>query len=375
MRHYRSFGWIGLFLLGAVLIGCTSSKSATPANESKAFPPPPSDEKSEKNSGTSEADNSSTKKSLRPKFDGELALKLIQKQCDFGPRVVGTPAHQKCQEFIATEMKKYADEVVTQDFKYRNMPLSNVAGVFYPKGSKEPSVSPIVILAHWDSRPIADGPNSEESRKNPPYLFGTGGWNRKNPLPAANDGASGVAVILELARILKEQKPNVGVILLCVDGEDYGDFRATGPNGEEGDGVLLGSRYFAENFRKTKSFGQPTFGILLDMVGAKNLVLPREMVSDQFAANINEKVFAIAQSLGYKETFRYEDTQQVEDDHVPLNKAGIPTIDLIHPLPFSEYETKGYRYWHTVQDTPDKCSAKSLKIVGETVAEVIYREK
>lgn len=308
----------------------------------------------------------------RPKFDGDRAFAYLKKQCDFGPRYLGSEGHEKCRDYFVAEMKKYADEVVTQDFKYRNMPVSNVIGVFHPAGETKPSASPIILLAHWDTRPIADGPNSPESRKAPAYRYGPNGWNRINPILGANDGASGAAVLLELARLFKEQKPTVGVLLMFVDGEDYGDFRA---NNSEGEGVFLGSRYFAANFRKNKSLGQPVYGILLDMVGGKNLIIPREMESQNYAPGTNEKVFSTAQRLGYGDIFRFHETQQVEDDHIPLNNAGIPTIDLIHPLPFSPYERTGYYYWHTLKDTPENCSAKSLKVVGEVLTEVIYSEK
>jgi hypothetical protein len=306
----------------------------------------------------------------RPKFDGERAWNYIKKQCDFGPRALGMPGHEKTKDYLVEELKKYADKVLTQEFTYRKMPVTNIAGIFYPAGAKEPSTAPILLAAHWDTRPIADGPRSAEARRNPPFQYGPKGWNRLSPIPGANDGASGVAVLLELARLFKQQKPTVGVVILFVDGEDYGDFQA---NNGEGDGVFLGSRYFAQNYRKTLEYGQPFYGILLDIVGGKDLIIPRE---EAFSPpEINEKVFRIAQTLGYGNIFRFDESHQVLDDHVPLNQAGIPTADLIHPIPFGQYESRGYIYWHTLSDTPDKCSSKSLKAVGETVAEVIYREK
>jgi hypothetical protein len=325
-----------------------------------------------KESGTSPSVGTSSNTGIaRPTFDGERAFAQLKKQCDFGARPLGSDAHEKLRDYLVAEMKKYADETVTQEFKYRGMPVTNVIGVFYPAGSKEPSKSPVLLMAHWDTRPIADGPFSSEMRSGKPFQYGPNGWNRTTPIMGANDGASGVAVLLELARLFKEKKPTVGVVLLLDDGEDYGDFHA---NNYQGDGVVLGARYFARHFHENKAFGQPNYGILLDMIGAKNLILPREAISQQYAPGTNEKVFDIAKSLGYSDVFRYQETQQVDDDHLPLNEAGIPTIDLIHPLPYNEYQTTGYVQWHTLQDTPDKCSAKSLKIVGETMAEVIYRE-
>ena len=310
-----------------------------------------------------------TEKLKRPVFDGDLAFKSLEKQCGFGYRYLGTPGHKKCLEYLETEMKKYADKTILQEGKYRDLPFTNVIGVFYPEGKQAPAKLPVLIVSHWDTRPVADGPNSPAAAGG--FRFGEKGWNRLAPILGANDGASGVAVILELARLLKEQRAKTGVILVLVDGEDYGDFR--GNNGE-GDGVLLGSTLFAQKYKTYPEIGQPAYGILLDMIGGKNLVIPKEENSQQFAAAANEKVFGTAQALGYGEVFRFNETQSVEDDHIPLNRAGIPTIDLIHPLPYGDYALRGYFFWHTQSDVPSKCSAKSLKIVGETVAETLYRE-
>jgi hypothetical protein len=367
-------------VLGA-LVGCHETPGA-PATEAPAVATAASGKETggasaapnpAKENGTSPSvETSSNTGTKPPAFDGERAFALLKKQCDFGVRPLGSDAHEKLKDYLIAEMKKYADETVTQEFKYRGMPVTNVIGVFYPAGAKEPSQSPVLLMAHWDTRPIADGPFSSEMRSGKPFQYGPNGWNRTAPIMGANDGASGVAVLLELARLFKEKKPTVGVLLLLDDGEDYGDFRA---NNNQGDGVVLGARYFATHFRENKrAFGHPNYGVLLDMIGGKNLILPREEFSQQYAPGTNEKVFEIAKSLGYGDVFQRSATQQVDDDHIPLNQAGIPTIDLIHPLPYSEFEKTGYVYWHTLQDTPDKCSAKSLKIVGETMAEVIYRE-
>jgi hypothetical protein len=132
----------------------------------------------------------------RSKFDAERAFAALKKQCDFGPRHLGSEGHAKCRDYLVAEMKKYADEVITQDFTYRGMPLSNVIGVFHPAGASKPTSDPVILLTHWDTRPIADGPNSPESRKVPAYQYGPKGWNRTNPIPGASDGASGAAVLL-----------------------------------------------------------------------------------------------------------------------------------------------------------------------------------
>ena len=308
----------------------------------------------------------------RPTFDAARAFALLKKQCDFGPRVLGTAPHDKTRDYLTAEMKKVADQTVMQEFKYRGMTVSNIVGVIYPAGAKEPSKSPIVLMAHWDTRPIADGPFSSEANKSPAFRYGPKGWNRLTPISGASDGASGVAVLLELARLFHEQKPSVGVLVFLDDAEDYGDFEA---NNRNGDGTELGAKYFAAHYGETPAFGKPVYGILLDMVGGKNAIFPREDYSQQYAADINDKVFGIAQSLGYREAFPSALRQGVGDDHLSLNEKGIPTIDIIHPLPVPPYDKTGYTPWHTLQDTPENCSAKTLKIVGDVVAETIYREK
>jgi hypothetical protein len=301
-------------------------------------------------------------------FDAGRAFVLLQKQCDFGPRYLGTEAHQKTLAFLTTEMEKYADATVTQKFTYRGMPVTNVVGVFYAAGTKQPAKRPVLLLAHWDTRPIADGPYAGQGD----FVYGSKGWDRLAPIPGANDGASGVAILLELARLFKQKPPPVGVLLLLDDGEDYGDFRA---RGGEGEGVELGSRYFAAHYQEDSRFGHPDYGILLDMLGGKNMRIPVESYSQRVAPGTNEKVFGVARSLGYGDIFLQDQTQDVGDDHLAINAVGhIPTIDLIQPLPSPGGPEYAYMQWHTLKDTPENCSAQSLKAVGDTIAEVIYQE-
>lgn len=272
----------------------------------------------------------------RPAFDKERAFQLLTKQCEFGPRPVGSRAHRQTRDFLLEEMRKYADQTVAQNFTYRGMPLTNVIGLFNPQAKRS-----VLLCAHWDTRPIADQEIDPEKQK--------------QPILGANDGASGVAVLLELARHFKEQRPEVGVIIVLFDGEDYGDF-------EKDEGVFLGSRYFAKNHRGYN----PAFGILLDMVGDKDLDIYREGNSERFAPDINRKVFRIARELGYGKYLIDTLKFTITDDHIPLNQVGIPTIDLID---------FNYGPWHTLDDTPEHCSPESLAVVGNTVAEVVYRER
>lgn len=272
----------------------------------------------------------------RPQFDGAAAMELLRKQCDFGPRVPGTQAHVRTRDWLRSELEKVASRVILQDFQYRSIPMSNVVAFFNEKARRR-----VLLCAHWDSRPTADMEILPSKRR--------------QPVMGANDGASGVAVLLELARMFKEQEPRVGVVIALFDGEDYGDF-------EKDEGVLLGSRHFAANI---KSAGPLEYGILLDMVGDRDLRIYREGNSEARAKQINDMVFRIAGELGFRRYFPDYVRHTIIDDHIPINDAGVPCINLI------DFD---YAPWHTVEDTPDKCSPESLRVVGEVVAEVIYRE-
>ena len=362
--------------LGFLLLTAGIGSGCGEANPPVAAAPPPSAAASNAPTtvtpiATQTAAKPTPQAAAHPAFDSEKAFALLKKQCDFGPRVLGTEAHEKTKAFLVEEMKKYADTTLEQTFTYRNLTGTNIIGVFNPAGATLPASQPVLLLTHWDARPIADGPNSSETRRGIVFRYGPNGWKPTAPISAACDGASGVAVLLELARLFHEKKPAAGVVLLLDDAEDYGDFNA---NDFTGEGVELGAKYFSEHYKELKAVGTPAYGILLDMVGGKGAFFPREQYSQQNAQMVNDKVYGIAQALGYSRQFRSNETQDVGDDHIWLNKAGIPTIDLIHPLPLGDYAAKGYAYWHTTQDTPDKCSPQSLKVIGDVVAEVIYRE-
>jgi Zn-dependent M28 family amino/carboxypeptidase len=217
--------------------------------------------------------------------------------------------------------------------------MTNIFGRFQQNNPNR-----ILLLAHWDTRPRAE--RDEDSTK------------REQPILGANDGASGVAVLLEIARHLKETKPNIGVDILFVDGEDYG---------EEGDlsRYLLGAKYFAKNFHFEHP---PQFGILLDMVGDAELEIRKEKASQHFANDVVELVWNTANELGVTQFSELEGPSLI-DDHIPFNEAGIKCIDLID----FNYPNETKNYWHTTQDTPEHCSAKSLEAVGKVLLHVIYK--
>jgi hypothetical protein len=277
----------------------------------------------------------------RPQFDKDAAWKHLTKQVEFGPRVAGLPGHTACLNWMTGVLTPLADKVEKQEFSgnliIKRLPMANVIATW--KGTGAPAEG-ILLAAHWDTRPTAD-----EDRD--PVKVG-------KPIPGANDGASGVAVLLELARLLKQNPPPVPVTLVFFDGEDYGPGI---------DRMFLGSKHFATHLPP----GTPHQGALLDMIGDKELVIPKEGYSSQGAPEVQATVYSIAKRLGYAKQFPDEIGSPIMDDHLPLLEQGLKVIDLID----FNYGPN-HSWWHTHADTPDKCSAASLKTVGDVMAEWIY---
>ena len=273
-------------------------------------------------------------------FDGAKAFTYLQRQVQFGYRIPGTAAHEQTGDWILAQLKPRADTVWVQDIEHRmasgkTMHLRNFFARFRPQAAER-----ILYLAHWDTRPTADqAPDSADRRK---------------PVLGASDGASGVAVLLGVADALKAKPPTVGVDLLFVDGEDYGNFA-------DSNDVLIGSRWFAAH---QPAGYPPLFGVLFDMVGDKNLDINVEGNSQAAAPEVVDQVWKTANQLGYGDTFIPQVRFTLIDDHVSLQKAGIHAIDVVD---------FNYPYWHTTEDTMDKVSASSLQIVGD-VAMALVRE-
>ena len=280
-----------------------------------------------------------------PQFDAQKSFSYLEQQVQFGPRNPGSIGHIQCRDWLVSELKEYAGSVQTQDFEHfdsrldTTIQMSNIVASFNLKAGKR-----IMLCAHWDTRPRAD--RDVDSLQNVPIL-------------GANDGASGVAVLLEIARQFKMQLPEIGVDIVLFDGEDYG------PEGKL-DEYFLGSAYFVKKIGGYK----PRYAILLDMVGDAQLSLPIEYHSGRYAPELTEKVWSAAEELGYSE-FQRKTGTAVNDDHIKLIEAGIKAIDIID----FQYPDASHRYWHTTKDTPDKCSPQSLKVVGQTVLQVIYSEE
>jgi hypothetical protein len=273
----------------------------------------------------------------RGEFDGDVALSYAAAQMAFGPRVPNTDGHRRAGDWILEQLRTRADSVDVQGFTHvtvdgDTLRLRNFVARFRPEATER-----ILLLAHWDTRPRAD-----QSRN-----LG----DQQRPVPGANDGASGVAVLLGVADALKRRPPALGVDLLFVDGEDYGDF------GVYKD-VLLGSRHYAA----TAGPARPLFAVLFDMVGDADLRIPQEGNSARRAPEVVDRVWSKAEDMGYGRIFRPTVSGAVTDDHIPLLDAGFRAIDVI------DFD---YPHWHTTDDTLDKLSARSLKAVGDVAIALV----
>lgn len=283
-----------------------------------------------------------------PTFDGKNAFRFLKAQTAFGPRNPGSAHHEECKNYLAQELQRYADAVNLQPFPHtgyrgEHYTMTNVIASFNLKSTKR-----VMLCAHWDTRPQAD--MEQDAKK------------RSLPILGANDGASGVSVLLELARLFKHTSPPIGIDIVLFDGEDFG---------RSGDleNYFLGSTYFVHT--KSSSFN-PRCAILLDMVGDKTLLLPKEGYSAQFAPDIVRLIWESAHELGVSQFLDYVGGM-IEDDHIPLNNAGIPTVDIIDlDLVGGASAQPDRKYWHTLQDTPERCSPESLEAVGKVLVHLLY---
>jgi glutaminyl-peptide cyclotransferase len=305
--------------------------------------------------GSQDATEETVKLVASPAFNADSAYAFVKQQVDFGPRVPNTAAHKQCGDYLVATLKKYGFAVTEQAFTattYDGKALNarNIIGSFNPEAGKR-----ILLAAHWDARPFAD----EDS------------LHKTKPVPAANDGASGVGVLLEVARTLslQEKMPDVGVDIIFFDAEDWGNSdKAT----DKYSGYCLGSQYWAAN--KHNPNYTAYFGILLDMVGAKGAVFQKEGYSVQMAEGVVNNVWSIASRLGYSNYFIDQRGAAITDDHVPVNEvAKIPMIDIIHTQP-NNLSNTFFNEWHTTHDTMENIDPNTLKAVGQTLIQVLYQE-
>lgn len=291
-----------------------------------------------------------------PEFNADSAYVYIEKQMAFGPRVPNTEAHRACAIWLENSFRRFTPNVIVQKanlqaFDGTILDSKNIIAVFNPE-----SQSRILLCSHWDSRPWADHDPDPA--------------NRKKPVPAANDGASGVGVLLEIARQLSKHDPGTGIDLVLFDSEDYGEPQEM--QGTHEDSWGLGSQYWSKNPHVPGYMAR--FGILLDMVGGKDATFTMESTSMYYAPDIMRRVWAYADRLGYGSYFLNRKTGAITDDHVYVNEnLGIPTIDIID---YNQDRENGFfKYWHTTHDDMSNISKETLHAVGHTLLTVIYETR
>lgn len=302
------------------------------------------------------AENADTTVTNTPDFKADSAYSFIQEQCAFGPRVMNSEAHEKCGTYILNKFKGYGLTVMSQKATFKRydgleMPGYNIIAQLNPKAKTR-----ILIASHWDSRPWAD--NDPDSAK------------QKMPVMAANDGASGVAVMLELARLLKSEKLNIGIDFVCFDAEDVGVPQWEKNIKDDENSWCLGAQYWARHPHATGI----KFGILLDMVGGQGSHFYREGYSMRYASGVVDDVWQASKTAGFADFFSDENGGLITDDHLPVNRiAKIPMIDIIPYYPTGD---SGFGpTWHTTQDTPENIDPNTLKAVGQTLLQLIYNYK
>jgi len=298
-----------------------------------------------------------------PSFNADSAYAFIKAQCDFGPRDINSRGHDLCGEWIVSKFKEYGCKVTTQTatlagYDGTKLRSRNIMASINPEATTR-----ILLCAHWDSRPWADNdPDSANWRK---------------PILAANDAASGVAVMLELARIIGKSKDEkafnkqLGIDFVCFDAEDWGTPQWADV-ADNADSWALGAQYWSKNLPQGY---EARYGILLDMVGGVGAKFYREGMSMQYAPEIVKKVWRAAREVGFGSYFPKEDGGVITDDHVPVNQfAKIPTIDIIPYYADCQQSSFGPT-WHTLADNMENIDKNTLKAVGQTLVQVIYKEK
>ncbi|MDQ0641408.1 hypothetical protein QF042_004973 [Pedobacter sp. W3I1] len=287
-----------------------------------------------------------------PDFNADSAYAYTKTQVDFGPRIPGTEAHQKCADYLVAKLKLFGAEVSiqgerTQTYDGKSFQLKNIVAAFHPDKKKR-----VLITAHWDARPFSDQD--------------TDPTNHTKPFDAANDGASGVAVILEMARQIQQKQPDVGIDFVLWDLEDYGKANDETPDETT---WCLGSQYWAKKAIATGY--KALYGINLDMVGGGSAQFTQDEISRQAAPNVVNLVWDIGNEIGYASYFTKIPSGKLVDDHFWMNKAGVSSIDIIHYSDNSGF----YINWHTQLDNLANIDKNTLKATGQTVLETIYREK
>ena len=303
-------------------------------------------------------DDTATLQPVGPVFSADSAYLYCQQQCDFGPRTMNSKAHDLCEEWIVSKFKAFGMDVATQKADLKGFDGTILKSTNIIASYKSELANRILLCAHWDSRPWADNDPDEA--------------NHKTPVLAANDGASGVAVMLEVARQLPDTL-GIGVDFVCFDAEDWGVPQWSDAV-DDGNSWALGTQYWAANCSK-KQAKTYRFGILLDMVGGQGAQFYKEGMSLQYASSVVDKVWRAAQVVGFGSMFPTQTGSRITDDHIPVNRvAKIPTIDIIPYYPNCEQSSFGPT-WHTVNDDMAHIDKNTLQAVGQTMIQVIFSEK
>ncbi len=290
-----------------------------------------------------------------PEFNADSAYKYVDTQVAFGPRVPNTKEHVACGDYLISQLKSFGAETYVQEMTLRayngeRLQARNIIGSYNLDNPKR-----ILLFAHWDTRPYADhDPDLEK---------------RRMPIDGADDGASGVGVLLEIARQINQKSPSAGIDIIFFDAEDYGP-PAFDNTYYPGDWWALGSQFWSKNPHKPNY--KADYGILLDMVGSKNATFFKEGISMRYAQQIVEKIWSTARDIGYGRFFINANGGTITDDHqYVISGRGIPSVDIINLVP--ENPNGFGMHWHTHNDSMENIDRETLKAVGQTVLEVIYK--
>lgn len=315
-------------------------------------------------SNTQTTNNSTPEPTVNvPTFSADSAYGYVAAQCSYGPRVMNSAAHDSCAQYIIRQFTTLGLNVSTQQGEarlYDGTPirLCNIIASTPDTASTKPR---IMICSHWDSRPWADHDTDQA--------------NHHTPIDGANDGASGVGVMMEIARIIQGASPDVGIDFVCFDAEDCGTPEWDDTGDIDADTWCIGSQYWAQHVTDDYPgfVSNCRYGILLDMVGGSNSVFYKESYSKFYAPNVVDKVWAAAQRLGYTNYFKNTEGGAVTDDHLQVNKAGIRCIDIIG----SDSQNDGHfpSTWHTMNDNIQNIDRQTLTAVGQTLLSIIYNEQ
>jgi Zn-dependent M28 family amino/carboxypeptidase len=332
MKHNIPLYLIGFLFAGVFIVACSSENSSSDKTTNSVSTEPVIDKKPV----------------IVPVFNADSAYSYIEKQVDFGPRIPGTPEHLACADWLENKFASFGFDVTVQKgvattFDNKRYDLYNIIASYNITSPER-----ILLCAHWDTRPFADRDE---------------GANKNQKFDGANDGGSGVGVLLEVARQISTADPGIGVDIILFDLEDYGD-------SETEDSWCLGSQYWAKNLHKPGYYAR--YGILLDMVGAKDATFPMEGTSRYFASGIVDKVWRKAKLLGYGNMFVNKESKPTTDDHLYVNRdANIPCIDIVH---YDVLKSDYFPHHHRVSDNMDNISKETLGAVGQVVLQVVFEE-